>query len=114
MKLTVKSGGVPPGSYVAKFKGVEPKESKFGPGLLWAFEVASGPHAGAKATGFSQTDPTANNKCGKVLAGILGKMPGVGESVDLSAYVGKPYLIVVEKTEGGGSKIVSVTAPPTA
>ena len=37
MKLTVKSGGVPPGTYVAKFNGVERKESKFGPGLIWTF-----------------------------------------------------------------------------
>jgi hypothetical protein len=114
MKLTVKSGGVPPGSYVAMLKGVEAKESKFGPGLFWTFEVSNGPHAGVKATAFSQPEPTANNKCGKFLAGIMGKMPGVGETVDLSPYIGKPYLIVVEKTEGGGGKVSTVTAAPTA
>jgi hypothetical protein len=113
MKLTVKAGGVPPNSYIAKFKGVEQKPGFEGkPGLLWTCEVASGPFTGSKATGFTPLEPTAANKCGRFLAGIVGKMPGLGESVDLSAYVGKPYLIVVEATDKGGSKIVSITAPP--
>ena len=75
MKLTVKAGGVPPGSYIAKFLGVEPKESQFGPGLTWTFEVVNGPQASCKATAMTQTTPTPGNGCGRLLAGVLGKMP---------------------------------------
>jgi hypothetical protein len=114
MKLTVTAGGVPPGSYVADFKALEQKDSQFGPGLLWTLEVASGPHAGAKATGMTGTKPSPANKCGKFLAGIMGRMPAVGETVDVTPFIGKRYLIVVEATEKGGSKITSITAPPTA
>jgi hypothetical protein len=113
VKLTVKSGGVPPGSYIAKFVGVEQKDSSYGPGLIWTFEIVSGPNAKGKATGMTGTEPTPANKCGKFLAGVTGKMPGVGESVDISLFIGKRYCIVVEATEKGGGKIVSVTAPPT-
>jgi hypothetical protein len=113
MKLVVKAGGVPPGSYVARFLGAEPRESQFGPGLLWQFEVASGQQAGAKATGMTGSEPTAQNKCGRFLAAITGKPLSVGESVDLTAFVGRPYLIVVEKNDKG-SRVATVTAAPTA
>jgi hypothetical protein len=114
MKLTVSAGGVPPGSYIATLKSVEAKDSQFGPGLIWTCEVASGGNAGAKATGMTGTKPTANNKCGKFLAGIMGRMPSVGETIDLAPHIGKRFLIVVEATDKGGGKIVSITAPPTA
>jgi hypothetical protein len=113
MKLTVKPGGVPPGSYIAKFVGFEEKPGFEGkPGLLWTCEVASGPFTGSRPTGFTPLEPSAGNKCGRFLAGVLGRMPGVGETTDLTPCVGKPYLIVVEATDKGGSKIVSITAPP--
>lgn len=35
MKLTVSSGGVPAGSYLSKFVGVERITNDFGPGLVW-------------------------------------------------------------------------------
>jgi hypothetical protein len=112
MKLTVKAGGVPTGSYVAKFAGVEQRDhAQYGPGLLWQFEIVSGPNAGAKATGMTGTVPTTQNKCGKFLAGVTGKPLAVGESIDLTPFVGTRYLIVVEQAEKG-SRIVSITAPP--
>jgi hypothetical protein len=114
MKLTVTAGGVPPGSYIAGFLSMEPKESQHGPGLLWTCEVASGAYAGAKPTGMTGPKPTPTNKCGRFVAGITGKALTLSETVDLTPYVGKLYLIVVEATDKGGSKIVSITAPPTA
>jgi hypothetical protein len=114
MKLTIKAGGVPAGSYVARFLGVEQRDyPQYGPGLLWQFEIVAGPHAGGKVNAMSSPDPTAANKCGRILAGIMNKLPGVGESVDLSTYVGKSFLVIVEQSDRG-SRITAVTAPPTA
>lgn len=113
MKLTVKAGGVPPGAHTAKFLGVEQKESKFGPGIVWKFEVVSGPYAKAKTSGMTGIEPTAQNKCGKFLAGIMGKPLSVDQEIDLQSYVGKMYLVVVEPTDKGGSRITSISLPPT-
>jgi hypothetical protein len=75
MKLTVKSGGVPPGAYTAKFLGVERKENaQYGPGLAWNFEVVTGPHARAKTSAMSGLEPTSQNKCGRFLAGVTPEM----------------------------------------
>jgi hypothetical protein len=112
MKLTVSAGGVPPGSYVADFQGVEAKESQFGPGLLWTFNVVGGQHPGAKATGMTTNKPTPQNKCGKFLAGVTGKALAVNDTVDLAPFVGKRYMIVVEGTDKGGSKVTTVMSPP--
>src|SRR4051794_41104352 len=99
MKLTIKSGGVPAGSYAARFIGVEQRESVHGPGLLWAWEVLKGPHAGAKVTGFTGDSPTPNNKCGRFLAGLLGgKLPPTGEVVDPSTLADKQCLVTVEQS----------------
>jgi hypothetical protein len=121
MKLTVKAGGVPGGSkgsplqYVAKLVGAEQKSGFNGkPGLLWQFEVVSGPFAKSKAAGMTDLEPTAANKTGRFLAGITGKPLVVEQEIDLQAFVGKTYLIGVEMTDKGGSKVVSVSAPPTA
>lgn len=114
MKLTVSSGGVPAGSYLSKFVGVERITNDFGPGLVWQWEVVSGPHAGQKVTRITTVSPTPKNVCGKMLAGVIGKPLSAGEEIDLSACVGKNYLTVVAETDRGGSRVESVTSAPVA
>ena len=112
MKLTLSSGGVPAGSYLAKFVGVEASEpNQYGEGLRWRFEVANGPHAGTKITRTTGVTPTLKNKCGQFLIGVTGKS-ALGEEIDLSAYAGRTYLIVVVQRPEGGSSLDSVSIPP--
>jgi hypothetical protein len=55
--LRVSSGGVPPGSYLAKFLGVEDTHNdEYGPGFRWIFEIITGPKRGAGPLG---SHPTA-------------------------------------------------------
>ena len=112
MKLTLSKGGVPAGSYVAKFVGVEPSEpNQYGPCIRWNFEVVTGPHAGTKLGRPTGTKPTIKNKCGQFLIGLSGKSV-LGEEIDLSQYVGKNYLIVVVNRPEGGTSLDSVSMPP--
>ncbi len=114
MKLIVRSGGVPGGSYIGKFLGVEPTETKLGKALRWTWEVASGPHAGAKASRITPTEPTPKNACGRILSGITGKSLVTGEEVDPQSFLGRSYLLVVIDCDGGGTRVETVTLPPTA
>lgn len=112
MKLTLSSGGVPAGSYLAKFLGVEATEpNQFGPGIRWNFEIAAGPHTGTKIGRPTGTKPTLKNKCGQFLIGVSGKSV-MGEEIDLSAFVGTVYLIVVVQRPEGGTSLDSVSIPP--
>jgi hypothetical protein len=112
MKLILSNGGVPAGSYVAKFLGVEATEpNQYGPGIRWNFEIVSGPQVGAHIGRPTGVKPTPKNKCGQFLIGISGKSV-LGEEIDLSAYVGRNYLIVVVNRPEGGTSLDSVSAPP--
>jgi len=114
MKLTLSSGSVPPASYHAKFIGVESAEAnQYGPGLRWVFEIVSGPHAGTRVSRTTGSVPTLKNACGKLLMSVSGKNT-VGETVDLSAFAGKVYLIIVVQRPEGGTSLDSVCPPPSA
>ena len=114
MKLQVRSGGVPAGSYIGRFVGAEPTETKLGKALRWTWEVLSGPHVGAKASRITPPEPTTRNACGRILSGITGKVLTTGEEHDPQTYVGRTYLLVVAACDGGGSRVETVTLPPTA
>lgn len=114
MKLTLSSGSTPPGSYLAKFVGIEQSEAnEYGTGFRWQFEIASGPLAGTKIGRTTGDKPTLKNACGKMLTGISGRN-AVGETIDLAQYVGKVYLIIVAQRPEGGTSLDSVSLPPTA
>jgi hypothetical protein len=111
--LRVSSGGVPANSYLALFLGVEDTHNdEYGAGLRWEFEVVSGPHKGAKTSRTTSQTPTLKNACGKMLAGITAKTLVPDEDIDLDAYIGKTFFIVVVNTEKGGTRIDSVSPPP--
>lgn len=112
MKLVLTSGGVPAGSYLAKFLGVEPTEAgQYGPGIKWSFEVITGRYAASKVCRTTGVFPTQKNSCGKMLMGISGKA-NEGEEIDLADYVGKTYLIVLVQRPEGGTSLESVSVPP--
>jgi len=112
MKLVLANGGLPAGSYVAKFLGVEASEpNQYGAGLRWLFEVTAGPQAGTKISRTTGVKPTPKNQCGKLLIGVSGKSV-LGEEIDLTQYVGKNYIIVVVNRPEGGTSLDSVSMPP--
>ncbi|MBY0461006.1 MAG: hypothetical protein K2V38_27105 [Gemmataceae bacterium] len=114
MKLTLSNGSVPPASYNAKFVGVESAEAnQYGPGLRWVFEIVGGSHAGTRVSRMTGAMPTLKNACGKLLMSVSGKN-SVGETIDLSQYAGKVYLIIVAPRPEGGTSLDSVCTPPTA
>jgi len=89
MKLILSNGGVPAGSYVAKFLGIEATEpNQYGPGIRWQFEVVAGPHVGTKISRTTGVKPTPKNQCGKMLIAVSGKSI-MGEEIDLARYVGR-------------------------
>ena len=113
MKLKV-SGGVPEGSYLAKFTKVEPTTNALSDGLKWTWEITSGPSSGQTSSSTSSDSPSAKNRCGKIVSGMLGKTLPNGEELDTNSLIGQIFLIVVRKSESGGTYVDSVTKAPTA
>ena len=111
MKLTVSNAGVPVGSYLAKFVGVEPTSNEIGEGIRWIFEVTNGPQRGQRCSRITNAVPTLKNACGKILAG-LGAVLVAGAQVDIDGFVGATFLIVVAQTDSGATRVESVSPPP--
>jgi hypothetical protein len=113
MKLVV-TGGVPEGSYLGKFVKVEPTTNNYGEGLKWTWEIATGPQAGQFASCTTSNSPSPKNRCGKVVAGMLGRPLAAGDEFDTTTIVGQTFLILVRKGDNGGSYVDSVTKAPLA
>lgn len=113
MKLKV-TGGVPEGSYLAKFTKVEPTTNNFGTGLKWFWEITTGPQVGQSTICTTSDNPTPKNRCGKILSGMLGKSLNTGEEFDTAAMLGQTFLVVVRKGDTGGTFVDSVTKAPLA
>jgi len=105
MKLTViKSGGsVPAGAYQSVFSGVESVENEYGKGYRWTFQTDDG----KQIVGFSDRErpPTTGNKTGRWLAALSGKPLSDGLDVDTDAYVGKRYMVIVQDTGEGKTRL---------
>lgn len=112
MKLKVSAGGLPVGSYLGKFLGVEPVNNDYGAGLCWRWEITAGPHAGQKVSRITGADPSPKNTCGRILAGLTGKALSAGDEFEPGGYVGKVYILVVTQGQRGGSKVESLDAAP--
>lgn len=107
-------GGVPEGSYLAKFEKVEQSTNSLGPGLKWVWVISTGPHAGTTVSSVSGVSPSAKNRCGKLLFGMLGKQLQAGEEVDIAKLFGQQFLVIVRKAESGGTFVDSVAKAPQA
>ncbi len=110
--LKVTTGGVPAGSYLARFTGYEETTTEYGDGLRWQFEPISGPYKGSKTSRITSQNPTMKNACGKILSGLIGKPLTPDQDIDLDSLIGKSYLIVVTNTETGGTRVDTVSPPP--
>jgi hypothetical protein len=114
MLLKVSAGGVPVGSYHARFTGVEAVNNEFGDGLRWNFEITAGTNAGRIVSRTTAKTPTPRNTCGKLLSGITGKPLTIGGEFELAAFAGRPYLVVVTEGQTGSTRVDAVTQLPTA
>jgi hypothetical protein len=112
--LKVSAGGVPAGSYLAKFTGIEATNNDYGDGLRWQFEVLNGENKGLQTSRTTSNKPTLKNSAGKLLAGLAGGALTPGMEIDPIKFVSQTYLIVVANTESGSTRVESVTAPPVA
>jgi hypothetical protein len=107
--------GPPPGIYQSRFLGlVKSSHPEYGDGATFKFEITVGEHAGKVAVRTGKLTPTATNVTGRLIAQILGRTAAVGEKVSLSACVGKPFTIVVEKSPKGESTRITSVAPAMA
>jgi hypothetical protein len=114
-RFVVKPAGPPPGSYRARFVGVEQTNHiEFGPGLRFVFEILSGPHAGLRASRVTPAAPTLTNAAGRMLSGLAGRPLRADEAVDADAFVGREYLLTVEQTMTGATRVATAVPVPTA
>src|SRR5262252_5726755 len=111
-KMSESPYGAPKGRYVARFDGVSPmakreqpllnkKGEPLPPGLEWKFTITQDPqhqgeYVGREVSRITAQIPTAQNSCGRLLAGVLGRDPALGEEVDVSGCVGRLYEVWID------------------
>ena len=111
-KLTVKTAGVPIGSYTCKFVGTESVDhAEYGDGLKWIFQVVEGSLSGKETYRTTKPDPTPKNSCGKFLAALAGEAPSDGLDVDTDDYIGRRYMVMVGASQGGDSTRIETFVP---
>ena len=111
-KLTVKTSGVPIGSYVCEFAGVESVDhEEYGPGLKWIFRILEGQYTREECYRTTKPQPTPKNSCGKFLAALAGKAPADGLDVDTDDFIGRRYAVMVGASQGGDSTRIETFVP---
>jgi hypothetical protein len=98
MEFHMERGGLPAGSYQAKFLGIEEfdKHPEFGPAVSLKFEVIAGERAGAMASRILQKKMTLQSGLGRWACGLNGGPIAVGQRFSFDDVVG----IVGELTVG--------------
>ncbi len=106
-------GGVPAGAYQGILKGIEPQPANedqgWGEGVKFVFEVTAGDHKGKTPSRIvSGRRPSSNNNLGKMIVALMGRAPTPGDKIDPTAYIGKPYTVIVAATPKGGTRVETV------
>lgn len=104
-EIEIGSGGIPPGSYKARFTGATKASSDYGDALKFAWEVVDGPLAGSTASRMVSGKPTPGNNAGKLIAALTGGAATAGQKVRLSDCIGRIFVIDVRATASGGSRV---------
>lgn len=100
---------VPQGQYIALFRDVQKtSHEQWGEGVMFVFEIAAGEFKGQTATRIGKPKPSTQNATGKIISGLTGQTFKQDDKIDLRSYVGKPYQILVEPTQGGKTRIAQV------
>jgi hypothetical protein len=98
------NSGPPPGIYKAAFAGVtKTHHEEFGAGAKFDFRVVGGEHDGKIASRTCKPTATAANATGKLMQGLVGSSAKPGEKVNVAAFIGRTYTIVVGLAKNGTS-----------
>jgi hypothetical protein len=107
--FVMSSVGAPKGVYNAKFVAVYPtKHAEYGDGYRFEFEVLSGEFAGRLVSRVTGNEPTPANILGRLLNGLVGRELAPKEEIDVNVLVGQPYLVTVEETKPGLTRVAAV------
>src|SRR5262245_60199847 len=83
MQLTLQRGPLPEGSYTVELVEIGEEEGPYGLYLRWHFRIAEGPYKGRKASIITGADlATHTGKLYRLLTGMLGRRPRVGEPLE--------------------------------
>jgi hypothetical protein len=114
-KLVVRRAGPPPGTFRGRFLGVETSTHvQYGAGLRFLFEVVSGPHAGLRASRVTPAALTLTNAGGRMLSALTGRPLRADEAVDIDEFIGREYILTVEETPTGATRVATVVPVPAA
>lgn len=117
-KCTGGGGGVPPGAYTTELKSFETKEATYDgrttQRLISRFEVKAGKHQGEAVFAFCGTFLSPKTKLFKFASAMLGRQLQPGEVVNLESFIGKDFLVIVEKSPKSESTQVVSILPATA
>ena len=93
---------IPPGMYLAEFRGVEDREfpGKDGPPETkwrWRFGVKTGEYAGCEPPALTGQRISPGSHAGRLISGIIGRELKAGDEVKalVDACVGQSYLVAV-------------------
>ena len=116
MQLTMKAE-VPEGEYLGKLVSVDEwneNVDKYGPAIRFAWVITRGDYEGQEVSRITGTRVTKKTALGKLLRGLKGASIEPGEQIDPTAFIGREYVLRVEETESGATRVASVISPPTA
>jgi len=108
MEFKMGSGGIPAGSYRARFLGAEAyveNIEKYGQGCLLRWQVTDGEQAGNETSRICSAKMTPRTALGKFAVALRGGPIAQGESFSFGDYAGVTGTVLVEATENGGSRV---------
>lgn len=108
MHFTMTSGGLPVGSYPAKFMGVDKFEEnieKYGLGIILKFQVLAGEHEGEEASRICSAKLSPKSALTKFAVSLKGSKIESGEQFSFTPFVGSTGSILVTETQSGATRI---------
>ena len=108
MQFTMSSGGIPAGSYRARFVAAAPHDDnveKYGPGVMLTWQVTDGEQIGNETTRICSAKMTARTALGKFAVALKGGPIAPGEPFSFDNYAGVTGNVLVEATDNGGSRV---------
>lgn len=99
---------VPKGHYIGIFRDVQKTHhAQWGDGVMFIFEIAAGEYKGQNVARIGKPHATEKNATGKLIAGITGSF-NAGQKVNLRPYIGRPFNVIIEDTQGEKTRIAAV------
>jgi hypothetical protein len=115
MEFQVQGGGLPPGQYRAVFTGVAPftkNVEQYGEGVELSWRVSGGTADGAIATRICGAKLTPKSSLMKFAQAFAGGPLLAGSTFSFAAHVNRGGTLLVEQTDGGGSRVSAFLPDP--